>query len=197
MSPIPGTAGLCEWTTCKGRTGLRSAPAGSGTGQFSNPEGIWVDSSGRIYVADTGNSRIVQITDITGAGFIALGTAGSGTNQFNGPTAVTTDAAGNIYIADGGNSRLVEVADMSGTNWTILQFALGYLTPAGIAVDSSGRIYTTDALQSQFIRVDNMTGANAIYLYINYTNFADGPKVPPVFLQTHFFLRSMAALLRA
>ena len=31
---------------------------GDGNGQFSEPEGIDVDSSGHVYVADTGNNRV-------------------------------------------------------------------------------------------------------------------------------------------
>ena len=33
---------------------------GSGVGQFDAPEGLAVDSQGRVYVADTGNNRVQQ-----------------------------------------------------------------------------------------------------------------------------------------
>ncbi len=41
-------------------------------------------SSG-IFVADTGNNRIVRIDDMTGAGWTTFGTRGSGINQFSDP----------------------------------------------------------------------------------------------------------------
>jgi DNA-binding beta-propeller fold protein YncE len=37
---------------------LRFGTTGSGDGQFNSPRGIAVDSSGNIYVADTGNHRV-------------------------------------------------------------------------------------------------------------------------------------------
>jgi NHL repeat-containing protein len=144
---------------------------GSGTGQFSNPKGIWIDSSGKIYVADSGNNRVVRMDGITGANFARIGSLGNGTNQFNNPSAVTTDSAGNIFVADNANARVVEFADMSGTNWAVLQFPLNYLTPDGIAVDSANKIYLTDSLQNQLIRADNITGANTVSLNVDYGNY--------------------------
>lgn len=58
---------------------------GSGTYQFINPQGIFVDTAEKIYVAD---SRIVRIDDMTGAGWTTFGTLGSGTNQFSGPSGI-------------------------------------------------------------------------------------------------------------
>jgi len=62
--------------------------AGSGTGQFNFPVGIFVDSGGKIFVGDHANHRIVRMDDITGAGWTALGALGSGPGQFSFPTGV-------------------------------------------------------------------------------------------------------------
>lgn len=61
---------------------------GNGVGQFngvSNAQmgGIFVDTGGKIYVADGGNNRLVRMDDMSGAGWIVLGTSGNGTNQFS------------------------------------------------------------------------------------------------------------------
>jgi hypothetical protein len=65
---------------------------GSGPLQFecqsSQLGGIFVDSAGRILVADTGNARIVRMEDMTGAGWTALGSLGNGTNHFVSPNSV-------------------------------------------------------------------------------------------------------------
>jgi len=108
--------------------GVISTIAGSGTASFSGgfsgdgaaataatlarPTGVSVDSAGNIYVTDTGNQRIRQITGTT------VGTvAGSGEQGFGGdggpatsailnsPRAVAADTFGNLSIADKLNQR--------------------------------------------------------------------------------------------
>jgi hypothetical protein len=63
-----------------------------------------VDGSGGIDITDLGNSRIVQMTDMTGSGWTTLGTHGDGINQFSRPTGITVDGSGHIYIADAGTT---------------------------------------------------------------------------------------------
>jgi DNA-binding beta-propeller fold protein YncE len=76
-------------------------------GTFHGPLGIAVDATGKIYVTDYANNRIVRMNDMTGAGWTTFGMFGSGANQFNGPWGIAVDAAGKIYVTDGGNERIV------------------------------------------------------------------------------------------
>ena len=78
---------------------------GSGDGQFTSPQGVAVDSSGNIYVADRGNKRI-QIFNSAGVFQSEFGSYGSGDDQFGSPKGITLDSSGNIYIADLGNNRI-------------------------------------------------------------------------------------------
>ncbi len=138
---------------------------GSGVGQFYGALGIAVDSSGRIYVADTYNSRIVRIDDFKGTNWTTFGTYGSGDGQFNDPNAISVDAAGKIYVMDTGNSRLVRIDDMNGTNWTVATTGLGsgvgqfaqYST--AVAFDSFGSIYVADTGNKRIVRMDDLTGS--------------------------------------
>jgi len=137
-----------------------------GAGQFYGAYGIALDSAGRIYIADTYNSRIVRIDDMNGTNFVAYGgTYGSGPGSFNNPTGIAVDSAGKIYVLDSGNSQIVRMDDMNGNNWIaygtsgtgVGQFA-SYLT--SLAVDSSSRIYVADTGNQRIVRFDDMVGTN-------------------------------------
>src|SRR2546425_13092036 len=78
-----------------------------------------------IYVADRGNSRIVQMNDISGAGWIVHGTSGSGVKQFSFPRGLFVDTAGRIYVADTDNHRIVRMNDISGKGWMAVGSAGG------------------------------------------------------------------------
>jgi hypothetical protein len=143
---------------------------GTGVKQFYGPHGVTVDSSGRIYVADTYNCRIDRTDDITGANWTTLGTCGSGAKQFStgGLADIAVDSSGRIYVADPGNGRIDRFDDMSGTNWTTFGTAgsgTDQLSGAqGVAVDAADKIYIADAGNKRLVRIDDMTGTNWIAL---------------------------------
>src|SRR5467141_92088 len=138
---------------------------GSDVGQFYGAYGIALDSAGRIYVADTYNSRVVRIDDMNGTNWTTFGTSGSAVGQFMNPSGISVDSAGRIYVMDTGNNQLVRMDDMNGTNWTVMsgigsgvgQFAQ-YVGP--VACAASGRIYVADSGNGRLVRMDDMNGTN-------------------------------------
>jgi sugar lactone lactonase YvrE len=138
---------------------------GSDVGQFYGANSIALDSAGRVYIADTYNSRVVRIDDMNGTNWTSFGTWGSDVGQFMNLSGISVDSAGRIYVMDTGNNRLVRIDDINGTNWTTIsgigsgvgQFAQ-YVAP--VAFDASGRIYVADAGNGRLVRMDDMNGTN-------------------------------------
>jgi DNA-binding beta-propeller fold protein YncE len=76
---------------------------------FWGPRGIAVDSKGHVYVADTGNKRIV-IFDADGKYISEFGTAGLDPGQFDEPVGVAIGADGTVYVTDTWNQRVQSFA---------------------------------------------------------------------------------------
>lgn len=140
--------------------------------KFLYPEGLAVDATGNIFVADTNNNRIRKIAtngDVslvagTGAAGTADGNALS-TAQFNKPGALTVANDGTIYVSDTANNLIRKITP-DGTVSTIAGsgtagFADGTGTdakfndPTGIAIGNDGRLYVCDRLNNR-IRVLNI-----------------------------------------
>ena len=82
--------------------------SGNGAGgALSNPTGIAVDSSGNIWVVDTGNNRVVKFNS-SGVYQAAYGSLGAAAGKYNTPTGITIDASNNLYVVDDNNSRVQE-----------------------------------------------------------------------------------------
>ncbi|MGO9507261.1 MAG: serine/threonine-protein kinase PknD [Mycobacterium sp.] len=116
-------------------------PAGSRTPTvlpFSGlyqPQGLAVDGTGAVYVADF-NNRVVKL---------AAGSNNQTVLPFTGlnfPEGVAVDGQGNVYVADRGNNRVLKLAAGSNTP-TVLPFS-GLKNPDGVGVDPAGNVYVTD-----------------------------------------------------
>jgi DNA-binding beta-propeller fold protein YncE len=146
------TSGICfitKWGTY-----------GSGDGQFNDPGGVAVDSSGDVYVTDRGNNRIQKFTG-DGTFITKWGSYGSGDGQFNDPGDVAVDSSGDVYVADRYNNRIqkFQLANPCPAGTTQTTSGICFITkwgtqgsgngqfdrPIGVAVDSSsGRVYVAE-----------------------------------------------------
>jgi len=148
--------------------------AGAATSaQLNYPQGIAVDSSGNIFIADCFNHRVRKVTPdgviSTVAGTGTAGRAGDGaaatSATLRNPCGVAVDSAGNIYIGDTRNHAVRKVA----TGGTISKLAglgeAGYYgdglaaveaalsAPLGVALDSAGNVYIADVFNHRIRKV--------------------------------------------
>lgn len=116
-----------------GQADFSSSVRGTTANEFASPEGIAVDSKGNLYVADEGNSRVLEFNApfascsalpcIGGNANLVFGQLGSFTSgscnlgaggsepsadTLCEPGAVAVDSVGNVYIADTANDRVLE-----------------------------------------------------------------------------------------
>jgi sugar lactone lactonase YvrE len=136
--------------------------AGTGTdpAQFDFPAGLVVDSTGRIIVADSNNSRIM-ILDSSGDYVTHFGVSGTGAGQFDYPMGVAVDGSDNIYVSDTYNGR-IQVFSSGGAylrSWSLPDpdtLDADLPAPDGIAIDSFGYVYVVD---SMYTKVHKYTSA--------------------------------------
>jgi uncharacterized protein (TIGR03437 family) len=131
---------------------------------LSNPKGL-AASGGNVYIADTGESRVIRVnpdgTVNTVAGTGAPGFTGDGEVsallQLNGPSGLAADSAGDLYIADTLNNRVrmltpdgvLSTAAGDGTagfggdggDATAAQLN----TPCAVAVGANGNLFIADS----------------------------------------------------
>jgi len=121
---------------------------GTGTGQFWDPSGIALDSSGQyVFVSDTFNNRIQKFNS-SGSFLLSWGGSGSAQGQFNWPWGIAVSNAGIVYVADSNNSRIQEF-DLNGNTlamWGSSGSGNGnFAGPAGIAIDNNNSVlYITE-----------------------------------------------------
>jgi len=115
------------------------------------PRGIAVDAQGRVFVADTGNKRIV-VYDADGNFVAQFGGGGLGAGKLEEPVGLVFDAQGNLYVADTWNQRIqVFTPDSDGlvytptAQWVVSGWSAESLdNKPYLAVDRLGHIFATD-----------------------------------------------------
>jgi cyclophilin family peptidyl-prolyl cis-trans isomerase len=158
-----GVAGLYSWTNFVGMPGGTGTVDGTGSAALFNfPNGVAVDGSGNVYVADLSNNTIRKVTPggvvSTLAGLAGSQGSSDGTGsaaRFYTPSSVAVDSSGNVYVTDQNNNTIRKVTPagvvttLAGLAGTIgssdgTGSAARFSQPCGVATDSSGNVYVAD-----------------------------------------------------
>jgi hypothetical protein len=135
--------------------------------QLNYPEAVAVDSAGNIYIADTHNNVIREVSGGT------INTVAPPGVTFSAPAAVAVNGL-DLYIADTGNSVIWELSD---SGWSVVAgisgkpgfngdtTATNSITPtsaqlnqpSGVAVDGLGNIYIGDTYNERIRKVSVAT----------------------------------------
>ncbi|HEY3417916.1 MAG TPA: NHL repeat-containing protein, partial [Armatimonadota bacterium] len=154
----------------------------TGADRMRNPGALTVDSSGRLWVADTGNNRVLRFDDAaqltSGAGADGvLGQAdftnsasGVTRKKMNTPMGLAVDG-GRLWVADYYNNRVLRFdtaagkpngADADGVLGQLDYVSDWYATtrcnmsgPMALAVDGTGRLWVTDSGNGRVLRFDS------------------------------------------
>ena len=141
-----------------------------------HPGGSAVDAEGDVFIADSGDNVIREVTpDGTIKRIAGTGSAGpfhfpASLSSLDHPQNVVVNAAGDVYIADTYNNRVLKVTPAGRVTAVAGDGTAGYSgdgrlatfaelnEPTGVAVDAKGNLYIADSANSVIRRVDAVTG---------------------------------------
>ncbi len=170
--------GTIETVAGNGTAGYGGDGGSATAAMLDNPEGLALDASGNLFIADVGNNRVREVLSsgmiITVAGTGTAGYNGDGgpasSAELNFPNGVAVDASGDLFIADRENERVREVLS-NGTIETIAGDGdTGYSgdggpataatlnEPTDIAVDQSGDVFISDRYNERVREIEAATG---------------------------------------
>lgn len=167
-------------STFAGQAGLPGYVDGTGkAAKFRSPEGITVDSSGNVFVADSLNHCIRKITTAGVVSTLAgtCGTLGAldGTGtaaRFSSPAGIAVDGSGNVYVSDRLNKAVRKITaagvvttyagalGLQGTTNGTSDVARFNSLGTGLVRASNGTLYLTD---TNAIRMIDATGNVSVY----------------------------------
>ncbi|HKM67458.1 MAG TPA: choice-of-anchor D domain-containing protein [Candidatus Acidoferrum sp.] len=159
-------------TVCAGASDTVGDGCSATSATLFSPAGVFLDSHGNIFISDSGNSRIREVSVATGiistvAGTGSAGDSGDGaaatSAQIDSPQGLFVDGAGDVFFADGGSSLVREVVASTGFMQTVAGGGLAgcpaetdtygdgcpaneafLVSPISVYVDSSNNLYIAD-----------------------------------------------------
>jgi len=176
-------------TTLAGGKGAGYTDATGASAKFNNPQGLAVDASGNVFVADRTNNVIRKITPagvvttLAGNRVAGYADATSFYAQFKSPMGVAVDNQGVVYVADLGNNAIRRI----GTD-TLVTTLVGNPVyapeilnqPVAINLSKQGNLFITDGSG----RIMEISTNNVLYTIagtINNAGYTNGSGPSAIF----------------
>ncbi len=135
--------------------GVPGTDPGSDSSQLYGPRDLVIAGDGTIWVADTGNKRLVNFS-LNGELLGSYGQDGAGLGDFSEPVGLAVDLSGRLYVADTWNGRVQSFipgaasADVFEAGWTSRQA----MDKPYLAVLADGRILASDPAKGILLLFD-------------------------------------------
>ena len=122
---IAAATGIITTVAGNGVEGFAGDNGPAAAASIDSPNGLAIDAAGNLYLADTHNGRVREMSAATGliSTVAGAGIVGGNTQGFGGdggaasaaslalPRGLTMDAAGNLYVADSANHRIRRISN--------------------------------------------------------------------------------------
>jgi hypothetical protein len=138
---------------------------------------VAVDGAGDLFIADTGNNRVVEVP--TGGGAATAIDPTVNGSMLSHPWAVAVDGVGDLFIVDFGHNRVVEVPTGGGaaTAISLTVNGSGLWNPVGVAVDGAGDLFIADPGSARVVAVHRSQPPTLNFptaTYVGSTDTTDG-----------------------
>jgi DNA-binding beta-propeller fold protein YncE len=151
--------------------------------QMNQPMDVTVCPSGKLFVADYVNNRVLRYAAsslstmgaaaeaVLGQSLMTTGAQAAGQGGMYGPIGLACDGAGRLWVADSRNNRVLRFDDASNkVSGALAEGVLGQAnfttvgvgasqttmdTPSALAIDGLGSLWVADRLNNRVLRFDN------------------------------------------
>jgi uncharacterized protein (TIGR03437 family) len=160
-----------------GQQSFTSTASGNAPTQLSSPHHIAADTSGQVYVADSGNNRVQIFGDpntasISGANPLLTLTG----NGISSPVGIFVNSStGEIWVANGGNNTCIRFPKYETLALNPVSNGTVYASQATLAVlqDQYGDLFVADATSRVSVYYQGLTAVNGAS-FLPYKNIAPG-----------------------
>ena len=156
-----------------GQASFTAGGAATTNSRLWNPEFVAFDDSGNLWVADSGNNRVLEFEPPFANGMTASlvigqtdfvsAVAATTVNGLRVPAGIAFDSSGNLWVGDSGNSRVLQfkppfangmsaslvLGQADFVTLTAHTTQNGFAQPRGISFDSKGNLQVADSVNNR------------------------------------------------